>query len=192
MEADPAAGILPLYFILHTSYSKCSNYIGSKSTYFTFFLVFLVIEADPTAGILPLCFNLHTSYFILKVFKTIGSKINTSHLFPSLPAHRGRSCSLYSSIVLHSSYFILFTQSVQTIGSKINISRLFSCLPSHRGRSCSWNSSYATRLQSEKYRGILPGNLRLETVSHPFVTIYALSIIEIATKLEVGHLSQET
>ena len=113
------------------------------------------------------------------------SRPSRLHLPPSLPAHRGRSCSLYSSIVLHSSYFILFTQSVQTIGSKINISRLFSCLPSHRGRSCSWNSSYATRLQSEKYRGILPGNLRLETVSHPFVTIYALSIIEIATKLEV-------
>ena len=54
MEADPAVGILPLYFILHTSYFllKVFKLLVQKLTYLASFLVFLLIEADPAAGIL--------------------------------------------------------------------------------------------------------------------------------------------
>ena len=50
----PAAGILPLYFILHTSYFilKVFKLLVQKSTYLTSFLVFLLMDGDPAAGIL--------------------------------------------------------------------------------------------------------------------------------------------
>ena len=47
IEADPAAGILPLYFILHTSYFtlKVFKLLAQKSTYLTSFLAFLLMDA---------------------------------------------------------------------------------------------------------------------------------------------------
>ena len=54
MDGDPEASILPLYFILHTSYFllKVFKLLVQKLTYLASFLVFLLIEADPAAGIL--------------------------------------------------------------------------------------------------------------------------------------------